>query len=84
MKKQYQKDDPIWRTAFGHTLKKIITLYSIDYHCFCEKYHISDATFRYWMLGKKLPQQQYMAEIKEFLHTKKWMIQLKSKSYIII
>lgn len=71
MKKQYQKDDPIWRTAFGHTLKKIITLYSIDYHCFCEKYHISDATFRYWMLGKKLPQQQYMAEIKEFLHTKK-------------
>lgn len=22
MKKQYQKDDPIWRTAFGHTLKK--------------------------------------------------------------
>lgn len=28
-------------------LKKIITLYFINYHCFCEKYYISNDTLRY-------------------------------------
>ena len=71
MGKKYQKDDVVWRNAFGDTLKKIITLYSLDYHEFCEKYNVSDATFRYWWSGVKLPQFQYMEEIKEFLYRDK-------------
>ena len=50
MGRQYEKDDSIWRMAFGNTLKKILTMFSIDYHYFCEKYNVSEAAFRYWML----------------------------------
>lgn len=71
MGKKYQQDDKEWRKAFGDTLKKIMTLYSLDYHKFCSKYHVSDATFRYWWTGARLPQSQYMEEIKEFLYIEK-------------
>ena len=71
MGKIYRKDDVIWKKAFGNTLKMIMTLYSLDYHEFCDKYNVSYATFRYWLLGKKLPQLQYMEEIKEFLYKDK-------------
>lgn len=71
MGKKYQKDDAVWRNAFGSTLKKIMTLYSLDYNEFCEKYNVSAATFRYWWLGVKLPQLQYMEELKEFLYRDK-------------
>ena len=67
MGRNYQKDDPIWRKAFGKTLKKIFVLYSLNYQDFCEKYHISESTVRYWMAGEKLPQLQFMKEIKEFI-----------------
>lgn len=66
MGKQYQKDDPIWRNAFGNTLKKILTLFSIDYHHFCEKYNISEATFRYWMLGKNYLNSNIWKKLKNF------------------
>lgn len=79
MGRQYEKDDSIWRMAFGNTLKKILTMFSIDYHYFCEKYNVSEATFRYWMLGKKLPQQQYMEDIKEFLYIDKLNDSVKDK-----
>ena len=67
MEKKRQKDNAVWREAFGNTLKKILTLYSLDYKDYCNKYNVSDATFRYWLSGKKLPQLQYMENLKEFL-----------------
>ena len=68
MAKHYRKDDKIWKEAFGSTLKFIISTYGIDYQVFCNTYHCSDATFRYWMSGKRLPQIEFMEPLKEFLY----------------
>lgn len=67
MGKKYQKDDAVWRNAFGDTLKMILVLYDLDYSEFCKKYGVSAATFRYWRSGSKLPQRQYIENLKEFL-----------------
>lgn len=61
------RDDPVWRKAFGDTLKSILALYSIDYRDFCTKYYCAEATFRYWQNGTKLPQQKFMPQLREFL-----------------
>ncbi len=71
MREKYRKDDVVWKKAFGDTLKEIIVLYSLDYYEFCEKYNVSDATFRYWRSGTKLPQISFMEYIKEFLYQDK-------------
>lgn len=60
-------DDENWKKAFGNILKMVMTLYSLDYSDLCEKYTISTATFRYWQLGKRLPQEQYMKNIKDYI-----------------
>lgn len=67
MGKKNFKDDSDWRTTFGKIIKKTLIVYSLDYHDFCQEYKVSEATFRYWCLGKKLPQNQYMEDIKKFL-----------------
>lgn len=62
-----RRDDPVWRKAFGDTLKSVLAVYSLDYRDFCTKYYCSEATFRYWQNGAKLPQLKYMPQLQRFL-----------------
>lgn len=63
-----RKDEIVWKNEFGRMLKTIMELYELDYREFCEEYHVSEATFRYWKTGAKLPQIQYISEMKKFFY----------------
>lgn len=67
MAKPNQRDNPVWREAFGKILKAVFSTYSLNYRDFCAQYHCSEATFRYWQNGTKLPQESYIPQLQEFL-----------------
>lgn len=67
MIRKYKVDNVMWKQKFGNLLKRFFDKYNIDYCCFAEEYHWSTSTIRYWFIGRSLPQQRGMLNIKDYL-----------------
>lgn len=68
MENKHYRNNLEWKTKFTKFLNLIFTVYNIDYKCFCDKYHYSSSTVRYWFCGRNLPQQSAFLELKDFLN----------------
>ena len=62
-----KKDNLVWKQQFGKFLRRFFDRYNIDYSCLADKYYWSSSTIRYWFIGRSLPQQSALLNIKEYL-----------------
>lgn len=60
-------DDVNWKKNFGHILKVFFDLYGLSYNSFATQYNWSDATVRYWLIGRSIPKEG-LPNLKEYLY----------------
>lgn len=62
-----KKDDLFWKKEFGLMLRKLFEdVYKVDYQDFAKKYYVSDSTIRYWLMGRNLPQHDFLRKLMIF------------------
>lgn len=64
MRKKY---NDVWKQNFATFIKRFFDKYGLDYRDFAKKYHWSESTVRYWFIGRNLPQQSGIFNVKEYL-----------------
>ena len=62
-----KKDDIRWKHLFGCLLTKIFRVYKLDCSDFCSNKSFSDSTIRYWKEGVKLPQEDNLNILCEYI-----------------